>query len=189
MQISDGSGWQMSGSGRVRVLKFFSGSGRVGFWNSSSGFLLHYFSKISGFFGFSGRVCTFSGSGRVRASKKPSGRVGFSGFRVPDPSLPYLWFTICILVYLSYGRKHKIIKQKNHITITKINVHIAKKNLKKQSLESNNTTLDLNYRIRANKRPLLIKPPLLWNSNKPPLFWAKSPLFEAFWGIFGQKLQ
>ena len=86
-ECSDGSGWQMSGSGRVRVLKFFSGSGRVGFWNSSSGFLLHYFSKISGFFGFSGRVCTFSGSGWVRASKKPSGRVGFSGFRVPDPSL------------------------------------------------------------------------------------------------------
>ena len=28
---SDGSGCQMSGSGRVRVLKFFSGSGRVGF--------------------------------------------------------------------------------------------------------------------------------------------------------------
>ena len=27
----------MSGSGRVRVLKFFSGSGRVGFWNISSG--------------------------------------------------------------------------------------------------------------------------------------------------------
>ena len=50
-------------------------------------------------FGFSGRVCNFSGSGRVgfviffsgsgrvRVSKKPSGRVGFSGFRVPDPSL------------------------------------------------------------------------------------------------------
>ena len=34
---SDGSGCQMSGSGRVRVLKFFSGSGRVGFWNISSG--------------------------------------------------------------------------------------------------------------------------------------------------------
>ena len=28
---SDGSGCQMSGSGRVRVLNFFSGSGRVGF--------------------------------------------------------------------------------------------------------------------------------------------------------------
>ena len=50
-------------------------------------------------FGFAGRVCNFSGSGwvgfviffsgsgRVRVSKKPSGRVGFSGFRVPDPSL------------------------------------------------------------------------------------------------------
>ena len=44
-------------------------------------------------FGFSGRVCNFSGSGRVgfviffsgsgrvRVSKKPSGRVGFSGTR------------------------------------------------------------------------------------------------------------
>ena len=29
----------------------------------------------------------FSGSGRVRVSKKASGRVGFSGFRVPDTSL------------------------------------------------------------------------------------------------------
>ena len=53
-------------------------------------------------FGFSGRVCNFSGSGRVgfviffsgsgrvRVSKKPSGWVGFSGFRVPDPSLDHI---------------------------------------------------------------------------------------------------
>ena len=53
-------------------------------------------------FGFSGRVCNFSGSGRVgfviffsgsgrvRVSKKPLGRVGFSGFWVPDPSLESL---------------------------------------------------------------------------------------------------
>ena len=59
----------------------------------------YIFFAYSGFFGFSGRVCNFSGSGRVgfviffsgsgrvRVSKKPSGRVGFSGFRVPDPSL------------------------------------------------------------------------------------------------------
>ena len=30
--------------------------------------------------------------------------------------------------------------------------------------------------------PLLIKPPLQQNLNKPPLFCPKSPLFEAFWG-------
>ena len=65
----------------------------------------YIFFAYSGFFGFSGRVCNFSGSGRVgfviffsgsgrvRVSKKPSGRVGFSGFRVPDPSL--LWQLLC----------------------------------------------------------------------------------------------
>ena len=40
----------------------------------------------------------------------------------------------------------------------------------------------LTYRIRANKMPFLIKPPLQQNLNKPPLFCPKSPLFEAFWG-------
>ena len=36
------------------------------------------------------------------------------------------------------------------------------------------------YRIRVIKPPLLIKPPLIQNSNKPPLFYPKSPLFGAF---------
>ena len=40
------------------------------------------------------------------------------------------------------------------------------------------------YRIRANKPPLLIKPPPIQNSNKPPLFCPKSPLFGAFLGKF-----
>ena len=35
-------------------------------------------------------------------------------------------------------------------------------------------------KIRAIKLPLLIKPPLIQNSNKPPLFYPKSPLFGAF---------
>ena len=38
------------------------------------------------------------------------------------------------------------------------------------------------YRIRAYSTPLLIKPPLQPNLNKPPLFCPKSPLFKAFWG-------
>ena len=38
------------------------------------------------------------------------------------------------------------------------------------------------YRIRAYSIPLLIKPPLQPNLNKPPLFCLKSPLFKAFWG-------
>ena len=38
------------------------------------------------------------------------------------------------------------------------------------------------YGINAYKPPLLIKPPLLPNSNKPP-FLPKSPLFGAFWGF------
>ena len=38
------------------------------------------------------------------------------------------------------------------------------------------------YRFRANKRPLLIRPPLWQNSNKTPLFCSKSPLFGAFSG-------
>ena len=40
--------------------------------------------------------------------------------------------------------------------------------------------LHANYRIRVIKPPLLIKPPLIQNSNKPPLFYPKSPLFGAF---------
>ena len=36
------------------------------------------------------------------------------------------------------------------------------------------------YRIDAYKTPLLIKPPVQQNLNKPPLFWTKSPLFKAF---------
>ena len=36
------------------------------------------------------------------------------------------------------------------------------------------------YRIDAYKAPLLIKPPVQQNLNKPPLFWTKSPLFETF---------
>ena len=39
------------------------------------------------------------------------------------------------------------------------------------------------YHINAYKPPLLIKPPLLPNSNKPPLFLHKSPLIGAFWGF------
>ena len=42
----------------------------------------------------------------------------------------------------------------------------------------------LKYRICANKPPLLIKPPPIQNSNKPPLFCPKSPLFGAFLGKF-----
>ena len=38
------------------------------------------------------------------------------------------------------------------------------------------------YHIRAYSTPLLIKPPLQPNLNKPPLFCLKSPLFKAFWG-------
>ena len=38
----------------------------------------------------------------------------------------------------------------------------------------------LMYHIDAYKAPLLIKPPVQQNLNKPPLFWTKSPLFEAF---------
>ena len=38
------------------------------------------------------------------------------------------------------------------------------------------------YRIRAYSTPLLIKPPLQPNLNKPPLFCLKSQLFKAFWG-------
>ena len=38
----------------------------------------------------------------------------------------------------------------------------------------------ISYRIRVIKPPLLIKPPLIQNSNKPPLFYPKSPLFGAF---------
>ena len=45
------------------------------------------------------------------------------------------------------------------------------------------------YRIDAYKAPLLIKPPVQQNLNKPPLFWTKSPLFEAFWGFYGQNFQ
>ena len=41
-----------------------------------------------------------------------------------------------------------------------------------------------NYRIRVNKPPLLIKPPHIQNSNKPPPFCPKSPLFGAFLGKF-----
>ena len=35
------------------------------------------------------------------------------------------------------------------------------------------------YRIDAYKAPLLIKPPVQQNLNKPPMFWTKSPLFET----------
>ena len=38
------------------------------------------------------------------------------------------------------------------------------------------------YHIDAYKPPLLIKPPVQQNLNKPQLFWTKSPLFEAFMG-------
>ena len=79
-------------------------------------------------FGFSGRVCKisgsgrvgfvifFSGSGRVRVSKKPSGRVGFSGFRVPDPSLHpkrvYWNFSLWSLDDIQKMRKKKHKKNK-----------------------------------------------------------------------------
>ena len=43
-------------------------------------------------------------------------------------------------------------------------------------------TIWTNYRIRANKRPFLIRPPLWQNSDKTPLFCSKSPLFGAFSG-------
>ena len=73
----------MSGSGRVRVLKKISGSGQVGFPSLFSGFFRVFKYIKSWIFGF---VKNFSSS-RVRVSKKPSGWVGFSGVRVPDPSL------------------------------------------------------------------------------------------------------
>ena len=38
------------------------------------------------------------------------------------------------------------------------------------------------YRIRANKGPLSIRPPLWQNSDKTTLFFCKSPIFGAFWG-------
>ena len=44
------------------------------------------------------------------------------------------------------------------------------------------TSKILHYRICAYNTPLLIKPPLQPNLNKPPLFCLKSPLFKAFWG-------
>ena len=44
------------------------------------------------------------------------------------------------------------------------------------------TTALSSYRIRAYNTPLLIKPPLQPNLNKPPLFCLKSPLLKAFWG-------
>ena len=43
---------------------------------------------------------------------------------------------------------------------------------------------NFHYRIRANKPPLLIKPPSIQNSNKPPPFCPKTPLFGAFLGKF-----
>ena len=43
----------------------------------------------------------------------------------------------------------------------------------------------LKYRIRANKPPLLIKPPPMQNSNKPPFFCPKSPLFGPKSPLFG----
>ena len=49
--------------------------------------------------------------------------------------------------------------------------------------DPNNTNIfNSIYRIRAYNTPLLIKPPLQPNLNKPPLFCPKSPLFKAFWG-------
>ena len=41
------------------------------------------------------------------------------------------------------------------------------------------------YRIHANRPPLMIKPPPIQNSNKPPLFCPK----VHFLGLFGQKLE
>ena len=43
----------------------------------------------------------------------------------------------------------------------------------------------VNYRIQANRPPLLIEPPPIQNSNKPPLFCPK----VHFLGLFGQKLE
>ena len=37
------------------------------------------------------------------------------------------------------------------------------------------------YRICADKRPLLIRSPLLQNSNRPPLFFGKKSPFRGFW--------
>ena len=55
---------------------------------------------------------------------------------------------------------------------------------------SHNTVFFLgNYRIHAYNTPLLIKPPLQQNLNKPPLFCLKSPLFKAFWGKNPEKFQ
>ena len=42
------------------------------------------------------------------------------------------------------------------------------------------------YRIRANKPPLLIKPPSTQNSNKPPPFCQKVHFFGLFWANFGK---
>ena len=44
--------------------------------------------------------------------------------------------------------------------------------------------MQIQYRIRANKPPLLIKPPPIQNSNKTPLFCLKVHFLGLFWGKF-----
>ena len=44
--------------------------------------------------------------------------------------------------------------------------------------------MQIQYRIRANKPPLLIKPPPIQNSYKPPLFCLKVHFLGLFWGKF-----
>ena len=55
--------------------------------------------------------------------------------------------------------------------------------LRSKALWWNNITkYTCSYTVSVPKIRILIKPPLQQNLNKPPLFWPKSPLFEAFWG-------
>ena len=78
-----------------------------------------------------------------------------------------------IVLYFS----DKIMTRKN------ITVFMSFFNRKKWNIFNTNVSesqLSFTYRIDAYKAPLLIKPPVQQNLNKPPLFWTKSPLFEAF---------
>ena len=76
------------------------------------------------FFGFGSGLSYFLGLGRVWVSKKPSGRVGFSGFRVPDPSLlfwnlpwiidnfihHFIWNCLTSSIYFSWKDRWNILQ-------------------------------------------------------------------------------